>query len=114
MLSKISDDLTHWYFKVGGLYISKTSQDFYVSFQETIEFIMAEHDRRDVRIDELSHAQFHKLQLEASALRSLTARDCGTRIETESQYGKDAEENIKTKLKNCKKCNPQEKASNAN
>lgn len=107
MLSKISDNLTDWYYKTGGLYLSKTSADFYVDFQNSLQSLMMAHDQgREVRLNQLTHAEFHRLQLEASALRSLTVRDCGTRIETDSKYGSDAKNNIRIKIEKCKECNP--------
>ncbi|MGD9367361.1 MAG: hypothetical protein PVH87_16805 [Desulfobacteraceae bacterium] len=109
LLSKISNDLTQWYYKTGGLYLSETSQKYYVRFQEAIETIIKKYRFSEVNLNKLSHSEFHLLQEEASALRTLTARDCGTRIETDSKYGIEAGTKMQSKLENCKICQSEKK-----
>lgn len=109
LLRKISDDLTQWYYKKGGLYLSETSQKFYVRFQTTINTFITNYDLPEIKLDQLNHSEFHQLQEEASVLRTLTARDCGTRIETDSKYDIEAEKEMRLKLENCANCKREKK-----
>jgi hypothetical protein len=82
-ISKFSEELTTWYYEVGGIYLSKSSWSMYIELQKALEKLQSCHGVNKL-ISELPHRDLHYLQHDGSALRSCTAKDCGTRSESSS------------------------------
>lgn len=103
-ISNLSEELTTWHYEVGGVYLSKTSWAAYLSLQESLDKLI-NHYGGNTSLSDLKHKDFHYLQHEGSVLRSCTAKDCGTRAESTSDYATDIVKNIEMKKKECKECN---------
>ena len=110
ILMKLTEDLTTWYYGTGGVYVSTGSRDLYVGLQEKLQKLRCEYGDEATlsKVSSCNHKDFHYLQHDASALRSSTAGDCGTRSKSEdefsSQYAKDIERKIEMRKQECKEC----------
>jgi hypothetical protein len=76
-LRKLSADLTHWYFEVGGLFMSEGTRDCYFALQDALDRRIdagREHPDRVVTDEE-----FEQLRRKGSRLRTATTLDVGSR-----------------------------------
>jgi len=76
ILGQLSEQLRHWYFADGGIYLSDDTRDAYFKLQEQIlEYLTGDIDEQKA----LGASEFEALRRSGSGLRTCMARDVGTR-----------------------------------
>jgi hypothetical protein len=73
-VGKLADALTHWYFNVGGLYLSVPARNDYFGLQDALQHVL----ERDPG-EEMNLATREFVRLQGSRLRTSLSRDVGTR-----------------------------------
>jgi hypothetical protein len=84
-LEKLSEELTTWYYGLGGLVMSSSSQKFYVQFQKEITQKMEIYSKIS-RTAGLPPEKVQELKDKASEFKSKTIQDVGTRKESDFEY----------------------------
>jgi hypothetical protein len=69
---KLADALTHWYFSVGGIYLSVPARQDYFALQDALQQFLA--------TETIKEAEREFVRVKASRLRTSITRDVGTRM----------------------------------
>ena len=75
----LSEELRHWYFRVGGVYLSERCRKTYFALQEALQDVVTTADVPENEHEEVPNDELEFIRQRSSDLRATLAEDLGTR-----------------------------------